>query len=154
VSTIIERPWFITAHAFKRMAEMSLDRLQVVEVIGEPEISYVSLQDLTCRVYCRDQLTVVANPTARMIVTVLWRNHHEEWTSPRLTVPQRSALEVLAATRRSSGMTVKEVGIPGPVLKRLAHMGLTRTTLGGRWYITTQGREAIAWWLDSSKQTC
>jgi hypothetical protein len=133
--------WFLTMHAWERADEMGFERADIVAACEEAEISYHPYDD-ECRVYAKGPIKVVANPVERIIVTVLW-NTDEDYSRPRLTKPQRHALEALSAA--PEGLVLKAIGVPRPVLGRLERRKLVHHTRSRRWYITAEGRKVIDW---------
>lgn len=65
--------WSISDHAWQRMEEMGLKRLDVLPVLLEPEQTYTSRGRVTLQ---RGDLAAVTEGTK--VVTVLWRQK-EEW---------------------------------------------------------------------------
>jgi len=67
-------PWLLTHHARRRIDEMGLELVEVMQALDDPAVTY------PCRpcyergriVAVRDRLAVVHNPDARTVITVLW----------------------------------------------------------------------------------
>lgn len=70
-----DREWQLTLHAAERFHEMDLTSAEVLEALDHPEVTYGSdpRYSPTTRTYQAGRLAVVADPTTRSVVTILWR---------------------------------------------------------------------------------